>query len=147
MKPAQGHCSLQNCFAISSVFILTLSVLVWLTQRCNHSNDHREKYLHPQLIYSAVDSCLSTTKATFASPFLSEIKLTLFVTAVVSHTLCCSLGSMGTLPLPISSQPSSILEVYWLVISNSIDIFKNTTHFGKPVCSNVLHTLKTMIRF
>ena len=38
-----------------------------------------------------------------------------FAKAVVSHGLPYSLSSLGTLPLPISSEPSSIVGFYWSV--------------------------------
>lgn len=36
---------------------------------------------------------------------------------------------MGTLSLPIFSEPSSVLGVYWSVRSVRTDMFKSATHF------------------
>lgn len=77
-------------------------------------SEELKKHLHHQLMPSTVDSHLSKTKATLQSPLCWDTVIS-FATAVACHTLHHSLSSTSTSPLPISSQPYSILGSYWSI--------------------------------
>lgn len=85
-------------------------VLVWLTQTFTLFWWNWGETFIPPVDPLNWHNCLSKAKATLQSP-LCWGKVNLFATAVISHTLRFFLSFTGTLPLPISSEPSVIGSV------------------------------------